>query len=140
MLRSNKIINILPLSNLRKLEVLDLTCNSVTDLEALSNLTNLSFLSIQCNRVEDISPLSSLKELRILNISQNPVSNISALSNLKKLTEFQALSTFISCDDYKQLHMCSSANSKNIFEKFFSWLYKIRVSSKPLNFDIHSKR
>ncbi len=125
-LRRNKIIDTSPLSNLEKLEFLDLACNIVVDLKPLSRLANLSFLSIQCNKVEDISPLSSLKDLRILNISQNPVSDISALSNLKKLTEFQALSTFISGDDYKQLHMYSSANSKNVFEKLFSWLYKTK--------------
>lgn len=120
-LRRNRIIDISPLSNLKKLRFLDLACNMVTDLKPLSRLVNLSFLSIQCNKVEDVSPLGSLRELKILNISQNPVSNISELSNLKKLIEFQALSTFISGNDYKQLYMCNFDN-KNIFEKFFSWL------------------
>lgn len=84
----NQISDVSPLSNLTKLEFLDLKNNLVTDIKDLGNLIKLYNLDIEGNKIADISILSNMPGLLILNLSNNKISDISVL---KELTVLQTL-------------------------------------------------
>lgn len=84
----NKIKDITPLSNLKKLEDLDLGYNEINDISQISSLINLKNLSLYENKIKDVTPLSNLNKLEDLDLKINEINNlfpISNLINLKKL-------------------------------------------------------
>ncbi|MCY4641259.1 MAG: leucine-rich repeat domain-containing protein, partial [Gammaproteobacteria bacterium] len=82
---SNEISNLLPLSNLTRLERLYLSGNSISDVAPLSNLTNLEVLWLDINSISDVTPLSNLTRLKGLELSGNSISSVTPLSNLTGL-------------------------------------------------------
>lgn len=98
-LSDNEIVDLTPLSNLKKLTYLDLHRNRITNTQPLSNLTNLEFLDLYNNLIEDVTPLSTLTNLKHLDLHYNVkvdgnennkifsrgIRDISALSTLKNL-------------------------------------------------------
>lgn len=93
----NKIKNLHGIENCINLNYLTLANESITDLAPLSNLTKLEFLDLNQNyTIEDISPLFSLTNLTKLILYSNPISDISGLGNLTKLKELNLMGTLIS--------------------------------------------
>lgn len=84
----NQIADVSPLSNLTKLEYLDLKNNLVTDMKNLGSLIKLHTFDIEGNKIADISILSKLPGLQSLNLSNNKISDISVL---KELTDLRIL-------------------------------------------------
>ncbi len=93
---SNEISNLLPLSGLTSLEVLDLSFNSISDVTPLSNLNNLRELHLFVNNISDVGALSGLTSLEVLDLSSNSISDVSALSNLNNLELLALVSNGIS--------------------------------------------
>ena len=93
---SNEISNLLPLSGLTSLEVLDLSFNSISDVMPLSNLNNLRELHLFFNSISDVTPLSNLNNLRELHLSNNSISDVTPLSNLNNLEWLALVSNGIS--------------------------------------------
>jgi len=80
------ITDLTPLTNLIKLEYLDLNQNyTIEDITALANLVNLEKLILYSNPVKDISVLGNLKNLKELWLWFTPITNLSSLSSLSNL-------------------------------------------------------
>ncbi|WP_304178011.1 leucine-rich repeat domain-containing protein, partial [Leptotrichia trevisanii] len=88
-LRWNKIKDIKPLENMKKLEVLKINFNQIENVKPLLNLPNLKELWIHNNKISDIRGIGKLTKLEHLDVSFNPLKNgveeISGLKNLKRL-------------------------------------------------------
>jgi len=123
-----KISNISPISELEKLEELNLSQNHrIKDITPLKNLTNLKHLVLDENLISDISPLANLVNLEYLELSYNPINSINALGNLSKLkTLYLAksrqnaegvisdLSPISKCKKLEQLWITGFVNVKDI--------------------------
>ena len=91
----NMISDLTPLSNLKKLQSLDLGYNAISNLHPLALLENLQWLSLPENKITDISPLQNLTNLTFLSLrngsyspewaGNNAIWNLSPLGNLSKL-------------------------------------------------------
>ena len=85
------ITDLTPLSNLSKLEYLNLNQNyTIEDISPIYNLVNLKTLIIYSNPIKDISWLGNLTNLTYLDILDIPISDISSLSNLVNLETLYA--------------------------------------------------
>ena len=85
-LNNQNIRDLSPLSNLTKLEFLDLYQNyTIEDISPIYNLTNLKKLILYSNPITDISGLGVLTELTELFLWGTPISDISSLSSLINL-------------------------------------------------------
>lgn len=79
----NAVNDLRPLSQLQKLESLDLySNNSVSDVSPLSNLKNLSVLNLQYNQIKDVSPLAGLERLSVLLLKGNAITDYSPLKDI----------------------------------------------------------
>lgn len=78
--------NLEDLKYLKNLKKLDLSFNGHNfDLTPISNLTKLEKLNLFGNSINDISPLENLTTLKELNLVANKISNIDTLKNLVNL-------------------------------------------------------
>lgn len=71
----NKIVNLKPLVNLKKLTDLNLEKNNIVDITLLGNLKNLTYLSLERNHIVDIKSLGQLQNLTRLDLSGNKLIN-----------------------------------------------------------------
>ena len=91
----NMISDLTPLSNLKKLQSLDLGYNAISNLHPLALLENLQWLNLSENKITDIGPLNNLTNLTFLSLrngyyspewaGNNAIWNLSPLGNLSKL-------------------------------------------------------
>lgn len=95
--------DIIPLTELKKLESLSLTDNAITDITPLSGLTELTFLQLGNNQVSSLAPLSGLTKLRTLYLDGNPISDFSALKSLGSLTTLSIKSCGITDEQLEEL-------------------------------------
>ena len=70
-----KVSNLEPLSDLKNLEILDLSTNNISDVSPLRVLVNLEELYLYSNQITDVSSLSTLTKLKKLNVENNPTVN-----------------------------------------------------------------
>ncbi len=75
------------ISNLSKLEVLNLGWNEITDIEPLGKLDSLSSLGIWGNKIESIEAVKTLEGLIYLDFSDNLVTDIESVKNLSNLQQ-----------------------------------------------------
>ncbi|MBT7367131.1 hypothetical protein HN814_02895 [Candidatus Woesearchaeota archaeon] len=83
------------ISNLTKLQYLDLYFTGVTDISQLSNFTNLTHLTLNGLEINNFTVLSKLSNLESLTLTKTNITDISLLSNHKKLVYFHANDTKI---------------------------------------------
>ena len=88
-LRSNHIVDIRPLANLRRLHTLIILDNHITDLRPLSNLTELVELNARDNPISDVSPVSNLRKLKYLDLSRCNIVDLQPLADLTQLHVLQ---------------------------------------------------
>ena len=88
-LRSNQILDIRPLANLKKLDTIIILENRITDISPLANLTHLVELNARDNPISDVSPLSNLRALKYLDVSRCQIIDITPLDRLTKLRVLQ---------------------------------------------------
>ena len=70
-----------------KLQLLDLTGNSLSNLAPLGALPSLAYLFLTNNQVSDLTPLGGLGTLRGLSLANNKVANLAPLGGLTSLTK-----------------------------------------------------
>ena len=63
------------------LEKLTLEGVGLTNIEFISNLEKLNDVNVSYNQIEDISPLSSLKNLQWLNLADNHIKDVSVFGS-----------------------------------------------------------
>ncbi|HFK0916835.1 TPA: lmo1136 family class 1 internalin, partial [Listeria monocytogenes] len=86
----NQVSDLGPLSNLTKLEVIQMPRNQISDLTPIANLTALMSLDFEFNNLQTIEPIKNLTNMLELNVSANPISDINAVKNRTQL-EFLTL-------------------------------------------------
>ncbi|MGG0468827.1 leucine-rich repeat domain-containing protein [Bacillus albus] len=84
-IQGSDVRNIAPISQLKRLKVVDLSFNKIENVEPLVNLERLDILELQNNRITDVTPLSQLKKVRTINLSGNKISDIKPLYNVSSL-------------------------------------------------------
>jgi len=84
-LNNNAVRNISALQNMPELKELYMQRNALTDLTEIAACSNLEILDISYNAVTSLDPISELSKIKALNIAQNTIENISALSNYFEL-------------------------------------------------------
>ena len=95
-LKDIRIVDVTPLSNLKKLTELNLVSASLLDISPLSALTNLSKLDLSVNGILDVSALTHLSNLKDLSLETNRISSVSPLSELTQLTTLDLSANHIS--------------------------------------------
>ena len=88
-LRSNQIVDIRPLANLKQLDTLVILDNRITDLAPLVNLTELVELNARDNPIPDVSPLSNLRALKYLDLSRCQIIDLTPIKHLTNLEVLQ---------------------------------------------------
>jgi len=84
-LRSNRVSDLGPLSNLTKLETLLLNENPIESIGAIADLPAMKELNLSKTEVEDISPVSNLETLEVLYLWGMGIDDISAVGTLANL-------------------------------------------------------
>lgn len=114
-LSENTIRNIDVLSNMPQLQTLYLQNNTVNDLSALSACTQLNKLDVSYNALTSLSPICGLTNLRWLNASNNSITDISQFGNLTNLTQLSLavnkltdVSALASCTNLSELNISSN--------------------------------
>jgi hypothetical protein len=79
------ISDVLPLSDLPKVESLELSMNQIRDLKPLEGLSHLRTLGLYQNEVEDLSPIAGLRTLELLTLGVNRISDIDCLAGMQNL-------------------------------------------------------
>ena len=87
--------NLLPVSRLTNLRVLNIANTGITYLQPIASLPNLETLIIEHTYIADLSPLQDLSSLKYLNIMNTPVTDLSALHNDNNIEVIMADSTAI---------------------------------------------
>ena len=75
------------LSNLIKLEYLNLISNDLEDISVLAELKNLTELHLSYNQIFNLTSISYLSKLQIISIIENEITDISPLAFLHSLEE-----------------------------------------------------
>ena len=83
-LRSNRVVDISPLRNLKQLDTLVILDNRISDLTPIANLTELVELNARDNPISDLSPVSNLRKLKYLDLSRCNIVNIAPLAGLHR--------------------------------------------------------
>lgn len=155
--RGTNIYDVKPLSNLKRLKVLNLYACSVRDIssfnkllnieslklpinnienvESLGNLKNLRVLSLFGNEIVDITPLRNLTNLEDLNLGSNKITDISALKGLRKLKKLSISSNMIS--NISVLSKLSSLESLEISVRYINNLKPLINLKNLRNIDIY---
>ena len=81
----NRITAISNLTQLRKLDVLDLHSNAITKIDGLNGLSDLRVLNLAGNKIEMVRNLSSLQSLTELNLRRNSITAVEELDKLPTL-------------------------------------------------------
>ena len=83
---SNKnLSDISPITNLRKLRILNLAACDISDISAIENLNRLESLNLSHNAIENIESITGLKELTELRLKANNIVDIHPLTHLTNL-------------------------------------------------------
>jgi internalin A len=88
--------DLVPLTNLTQLQLLDVSKTQVSDLTSLINLTQLQQLYVSETQVSDLTPLTNLTQLQQLYVSETQVSDLTPLTNLTQLQFLDASSIQVS--------------------------------------------
>lgn len=108
--------DLLPIGLIRRLKELDCSNTPVSDLKPITTHRGLVNLNCSNTQVKDIKPLEFLTNLSILDLSGTQVKNLNPLSSLSKLTQLNAFNTRISnlkaIDELPSLQLLRIYNSK----------------------------
>lgn len=115
-LSNNAIGNIIPLSQLVKLQEVNLSQNALKELSALSSLTALTALDVSNNEIASLSSVTALDGLKKLAAGNNALTDINGFEKLKALTEvdlsnnqIENVSPLISCTELTKLNISHNA-------------------------------
>lgn len=103
-LDGTEVVNLAPLSGLRRLESLQLRTTQVIDLAPLSTLRSLSHLNLDSTNVSDVTPLSKLR-LKTLNLFFTEVSDVRPLAKITSLESLILSDTLVREKDYRWLQL-----------------------------------
>lgn len=89
-LNDNNLGDICFLSELTSLEVLNLSDNNITDISPLTGMVNMNVLNLSNNNICDLGPLAAMSKLRVLDIHSNLVSSVDPIKCLKNLSSISS--------------------------------------------------
>jgi Leucine-rich repeat (LRR) protein len=79
----NRVVDLKPLSSLKKLTWLRAENNKIVDISPLAGLVDLNYVGLSGNRITDCTALAGFKQLAAVDISDNPIPE-SQLDELRK--------------------------------------------------------
>ena len=79
------ISDISEMRNLKDLEILIISDNSISDLSPLADLPHLKYMDLRFNKITDVTPLTKLQELQFLEIGGNKLKNAEKLCECRSL-------------------------------------------------------
>ncbi len=92
---NGKNFNLTPISNLSKLEDLNLYGNSINDISPLENITSLKKLNLAANRISNIYTLKNLINLKTLKLNSNNIDDFTpTIKYYANLTDKDFKATF----------------------------------------------
>jgi Leucine-rich repeat (LRR) protein len=110
------VVDLLPVGLIRRLKELDCSNTPASDLKPITTHRGLVNLNCSNTQVKDIKPLEQLGHLQILDISGTEVKNLKPLSSLTKLEQLYAFNTRISSikalDDLRAMQVLRIYNSR----------------------------
>ncbi|MEN6340826.1 MAG: leucine-rich repeat domain-containing protein [Clostridiaceae bacterium] len=80
---TNRLNDLSPLANCKKLLTVDMPGNAITDISVLAGLTELQEVILNDNYVSDVTPLAGLTHLTMLHLSDNPIKDYSSLAGIR---------------------------------------------------------
>lgn len=80
---TNRLNDLSPLANCKKLLTVDMPGNAITDISVLAGLTELQEVLLNDNFVSDVTPLAGLTHLTLLQLSDNPIKDYSSLAGIR---------------------------------------------------------
>ena len=83
---NSRILSLLPLVQLQRLNTVQLTRTQVGDLSPLSKIPSLRRITCSQGPLQNLVPLSSLSQLEYLDISSTPIQSLEPIRNLQNLT------------------------------------------------------
>lgn len=95
-LANNRISDLSPLEGLRDLKVLILSKNQLVQAGSLSQLTALQHLELAENQLQSVDFVRGMSSLAELNLAQNPITNIAPLSEITGLGTLVISDTLVS--------------------------------------------
>lgn len=84
-LSGNEIVDLSPISGLKRLQSITLSKNQITDLKPLEELTAVQLLDIADNKVTQLDALAKMSNLRSLWLANNQVTSLAPLTALTKI-------------------------------------------------------
>ncbi|GLE03995.1 hypothetical protein PINS_up012906 [Pythium insidiosum] len=79
--------NLAPLSHLRRLRHLDLSCTNLCDIQPLQHLDGLQYLNLSSTNVDDASPITALRRLEALLLHDTEIDALQGGSHCTRLRE-----------------------------------------------------
>ncbi|MEN6417573.1 MAG: hypothetical protein ABFC73_01485 [Clostridiaceae bacterium] len=80
---TNRLNDLSPLANCKKLLTIDMPGNAITDISVLAGLTELQEVLLNDNYISDVTPLTGLEHLTMLLLSGNPIKDYSSLAGIR---------------------------------------------------------
>lgn len=80
---TNRLNDLSPLANCKKLLTIDMPGNAITDISVLAGLTELQEVLLNDNCISDVMPLAGLEHLTMLLLSDNPIKDYSSLAGIR---------------------------------------------------------
>ena len=129
-----------PLSQLKKLQTLDISHSSITDIFPIRNITSLTYLNCSNTVIDDLSPLKYSKSLKTLILNSTPVTSIVVIENFDNLealhiqqTVIDSLPSMDRLSSLKELN-CSSTNLRSLDSLvFLTSLQSINLSNTSVD-------
>lgn len=84
---NKKITNVVDMSKLNNLTILDLQDNKIQSLNGMQSLENIEKLRLSNNNIESINELKQYVNIKELTLANNSISDMTAVLNMKKLEE-----------------------------------------------------
>jgi hypothetical protein len=112
-LEESDVVDLRPLAGLTQLLELDVSQTRVTDITAVAGLTNLRLLWLYETGVTDVSPIVGLTKLEYLSLADTRVTDLAPLAKLTKLERLDLQFTHVSNDEVEMLQAKLPALSIN---------------------------
>ncbi len=81
---TNRLNDLSPLANCKKLLTIDMPGNAITDISVLAGLTELQEVLLNDNYISDVTPLAGLTHLTMLYLGDNPIKDYSPLAGIRE--------------------------------------------------------
>lgn len=139
LLRKQNIESLEPISNLKNIEYIDASENSLNNTIPLEKMDKLNFLDISRNDFYDLDSIAIQPNLKTLNLAYNNINNFSNLRNFKNLIEL-SIENNSGIIDILPLTQLNNLEKLNLASNEISNIEKLVVLKNLKSLDISSMK